>query len=131
MIKIDFWVGGRYIYLMRSETGPELWQKGIYNTGMFREIVPMKKIMLTNSFSDELGNIINPQVYGMSENMPWETEVTVKFEEINGKTRLTIQYVRPDSDAEYRAMVKSGMEAGWNESLDKMEEVLKEKKVMT
>jgi len=34
---------------MQSDQGPEMWQKGIWSTGVFKEIIPMKKIVTTDS----------------------------------------------------------------------------------
>ncbi|OGS45291.1 MAG: hypothetical protein A2539_08700 [Elusimicrobia bacterium RIFOXYD2_FULL_34_15] len=122
-IKVDLRKGGKYLYCMRSPEGNEYW-----SGGTFQEIVPFEKMVLTDSFSDEKGNMVEPVKYGMSKDFPKEMQVTIKFEEYpqngGGKTKLTIAYAKPESDASYEAIVKSGMESGWNESLDKLAESL-------
>lgn len=117
--KIDLKVGGTYLYCMRSEDGQDFWSGGV-----FKEIVPMKKIVCTDYFADKDGNKLTPQTYGMDENFPEEMDIVVTFEEQMGKTTLTIVYPIPDDFKIREALLKSGMEAGWNESLDKIEEVI-------
>src|SRR5690242_8514 len=63
--KIDFRVGGKYLFCMKSNSGPEIWQKGIWSTGVYKEIVPMQKIVCTDSFADEKGNVVPATHYGM------------------------------------------------------------------
>ncbi len=127
-IKIDFKVGGKYLYCMRGPAGSDF-DKDFWSAGTFKEIVPMEKIVVTDHFSDENGNKVDPTTYGMSKDLPKEMDVTVTFEEYPqagaGKTKFTIAYARPQSDAAYEAMLKSGMEQGWNQSFDKLEQALK------
>ena len=124
-IKIDLKVGGKYIYCMHGPKGSE-WDRDLYSTGIYKEIIPMGKIVATDYFSDENGNKIDPKEYGMPADAPTEMNVIVKFEDAgDGRTRLVIEYPRPESDAQFEAMKKSGMEQGWNTSLDKLAESLK------
>lgn len=52
--KIDFRVGGKYLFCM---TSPEFLKgKRIWITGVYREIAPMKRIVYTDSFADAKGN---------------------------------------------------------------------------
>src|SRR5512143_289293 len=51
--KTDLHVGGVYVNCMRSPDGKDYWSTGIY-----REIVPPKRIVCTDSFADEKGNIV-------------------------------------------------------------------------
>jgi uncharacterized protein YndB with AHSA1/START domain len=113
-IQSDFKVGGTYLYSMRSPEGQEFW-----STGTFREIVPMERIVVTDSFADEDGNAVPASHYGMGEGFPDETEITVTFEDVNGKTRLTVR--QPAIPGE----MGEQSEQGWNESLDKFEESVK------
>jgi uncharacterized protein YndB with AHSA1/START domain len=86
----------------------------------------MKKLVTSDYFSDAEGNKIDPTVYGMTTDMPEEMNVVVTFEEAEGgKTKLTIEYARPESEEQFQAMLKSGMEEGWNSSLDKLAQSLK------
>ena len=47
-------VGGRYLNCMRGPDGKEYW-----STGVIKEFVPEKKLVISDSFSDRKGNI-NP-----------------------------------------------------------------------
>jgi uncharacterized protein YndB with AHSA1/START domain len=113
-IKNDLRVGGSYLYCMRSPDGQDFW-----STGTYREIVPMERIVATDSFADEQGNVVPASHYGMDD-FPTETELTVTFEEDDGRTKLTLRHVgMPTGDMADQA------EAGWNQSLDKLADSLK------
>ncbi|MGB8216216.1 MAG: SRPBCC domain-containing protein [Candidatus Methanoperedens sp.] len=112
--KIDLRVGGVFLYCMRSPEGKDYW-----STGVYREIVPMERIVCTDSFADEEGNVVPATFYGMSPDFPLEMLVTVTFEEFGGKTKLILQHtgIPPGAD-------KEGAEQGWNESFDKLAGIL-------
>lgn len=113
--KMDFRVGGKYHFCMRSPEGQDFW-----STGTYREIVPLEKIVCTDSFSDEKGNIVPASQYGMPADFPLELQVTIKFEEHEGKTKFTLHHVGiPVGE------MKEMTSAGWNESFDKLAETLK------
>ena len=122
-VKIDFKVGGRYIFAMHGPQG-SAWDKDMYSAGVFQEIVPQERLVLTDYFSDENGNKTAPTDHGLSQDMPEEMTVIVTFEELQeGKTKLTITYTA-ENETMYEAMVKSRMEEGWSTSLNKMARVL-------
>jgi uncharacterized protein YndB with AHSA1/START domain len=126
-IKSDFRVGGRYIYAMRGPEGSE-YDKELYSAGTFNEIVPNEKIVATDYFSDEVGNSVNPEMYGMNPAFPKELIVTTLFEDIgDGKTKITILYPKTDDEEQMDAMRKSGMEKGWHSSLNKLQRIVEEK----
>lgn len=123
-IKIDFKVGGKYIYCMRGPAGTPF-DKDMYSAGEYKEIVPMERIVVSDYFSDENGNKTSPTEHGLTSEMPEEMTVTVTFEEVeSGKTKLSIIY-SPESAEQKQAMIASRMEEGWGTSLDKLVEVLK------
>ncbi len=123
-IKIDLRVGGKYIYAMRGPEGSE-WDKVMYSAGVYKEIVPNEKMVVTNYFSDENGDKLPPLTFGQDPNFPDEMTVTVLFEEVeDGKTKLSLIYPKPETKEHMEAMLKSGMKEGWNSSLDKMAKVL-------
>lgn len=125
-IKIDLKVGGKYIFAMHGPEGSE-WDKDMYSAGIFKEIIPNEKLVVTDYFSDSEGNIIEPSEEGQDNNFPKELTVTVLFEEVGeNKTKLTIQYPKPDTEEQFQAMLKSGMKEGWSSSLNKLEAALKE-----
>lgn len=118
--KIDFRVGGKYLFCMRSDSGPEIWQKGLWSTGVYKEIVPLEKIVCTDCFADENGNVVPATYYGMPDDIPLEMLVTVTFEDYQGKTRMTLRHRGLPAGE-----MSEGANQGWNESLDKMDELLK------
>jgi uncharacterized protein YndB with AHSA1/START domain len=107
-------VGGKYLSCMRGPDGKEFWA-----TGVVKEFVPEKKLVVTDNFSDEKGNIKPASEYGMPGTWPKELLITVKFEEGDGVTQ--IELVHEGIPAEMRDMCIEG----WNESLDKLEENIK------
>lgn len=118
-VKIDFKVGGKYIYAMHGPKGTQF-DKDMYSAGVYKEIIPMEKLVVTDYFSDSEGNKMSPEEQGLPEGMPDEMEVIVIFEDAgNNKTKLSIIYT-PESSAQYDAMMKSGMQEGWSTSLDKL-----------
>src|SRR5882757_8889059 len=124
-IKIDLKVGGKYTYAMQGPKGSE-WDRVMYSSGVSKEIVPHEKIDTTDYFSDADGNMIKPSQEGQDENFPTEMTVKITFEDQeDGKTRLTIFYPKAENEAQFEAMLKSGMQEGWSTSLDKLAESLK------
>ncbi len=115
VIKMDFRVGGKYLWCMRSPEGEDYW-----STGVYREIVEQEKLVTTDSFSDAQGNVVPASHYGMSGDWPLELLVTVIFEENDGKTKITLRHEGIPA-GENRDLAK----AGWNESLDKLSEYLR------
>lgn len=124
-IKNDLRVGGTYIYAMHGPAGTE-WDKDMYSGGEYREVVPYEKLVVTDYFCDEQGNKISPADSELeSPDFPEEQEVTILFEDLgSGQTKLSIIYPKPETEAQWQAMVKSGMQEGWASSLDKLASVL-------
>lgn len=58
----------------------------------------------------------------MSDDFPLEMLVTVMFEEQDGKTKLTL---KPSGIDGISATDHENMEQGWNESFDKLAEILR------
>ncbi len=114
--RIDLRVGGEYLYCMRSPDGQDFWSKGTY-----REIVPPERIVATDSFADAEGNVVPATYYGMSGDWPLEMLVTVTFEDLDGKTRLTIRH---SGVGAVEPRDRGDLEQGWTESLDKLAEYL-------
>ncbi len=112
--RLDFRVGGKYLFAMRDSEGKDYW-----STGTYREIVPMERIVYTDSFADAEGNVISPTQYGMSEAFPAELMATLTFEDLGGRTRMTITIAGMPRDEmfEYARM-------GMSTSLDKMAKLL-------
>src|SRR5688572_29914695 len=86
--KLDFRVGGKYLFCMTSPEGQNFWSMGVC-----KEIIPFKKIVWTDSFADEKGDKVSPTTYGFAEDFPEELLVTILFEDQDGKTKLTIRHL--------------------------------------
>jgi len=113
--KIDFRVGGRFHYCMRSPNGEEYW-----NVGEYREIIFPTKIVSVMYFSDKDGNRLAPSHYGFSSDFPDEMLDVVTFEAIGiDKTRFTLQRNHSIAIAKHY-----GEDQGWSQSLDKLVQVL-------
>lgn len=125
-VKIDLKVGGKQILAMQGPKGSE-WDRVMYSSGIFKEIIPNEKIVTTDYFSDSEGNMIKPSAEGQSEDFPTEMTVTITFEDAGeGKTKLTIFYSNIENEEQYEAMLKSGMKEGWSTSLDKLAKALEQ-----
>ena len=113
--EMDLRVGGKYLNCMRSPEGQDYW-----STGVYREIVPMERLVFTDCFADEHGNVVPATHYGLSSDFPLEMLVTVTFEDQNGKTKVTLEHIGLPAGPE-----GEGAEQGWSESFDKLAEILK------
>ena len=127
--KVDLKVGGKYIYAMHGPKGSK-WDQDSYSAGVFKEIIPNEKLIVTDYFSDSEGNMIEPADAGIDGNFPKEMTMTILFEEVDppagrGKTKLSIIYQKPETEEQLQAMLKTGMKEGWSTSLDKLAEALK------
>ena len=72
--KIDCRVGGKYLHCMQWPDGKRIW-----STGVYKEIIPFTRIVCTDSFSDENGNVISAKEHGLPIDCPGEMEVIVTF----------------------------------------------------
>lgn len=120
ILTIDLRVGGKFHGCMRGPDGKDYWSGGVY-----QEVVPEEKIVVSDFFSDENGNVVDPVGYGADPLFPKENIVTITFEEIENRTRLTILYI-VESDEVFQVMLQMQMREGWESSLDKLGRVLTE-----
>jgi uncharacterized protein YndB with AHSA1/START domain len=119
-VSIDFREGGKYHASMEGPM-PDGKVIKVWSGGEYKKIVPLEKIIVTDYFSNEAGDKIRPEKAGMDPNFPDEMEVTFTFEDAGeGKTKMTLTYPKPESEAAVKAMMASGMKEGWNSSLDKL-----------
>jgi uncharacterized protein YndB with AHSA1/START domain len=102
LAEIDLRVGGVWRYVMVAQGGFEVAFHGEY-----REIVPNERLVTT-------------EVY---EGMPEAEAVNIMtFTEVDGRTTLTI-LVQHTSREDRDAHINSGMEAGMQEAMDRLEQV--------
>lgn len=112
--RLDPRPGGKYLSCMRAPDGKEYW-----DTGTYEEIDEFNRIVYTDTFADEHGNVVPPSFYGMGSDEPLDMTVEVRLEDIGGKTRLTLETCGlPGGE-----MIEQAKE-GWNQSLDKLAECL-------
>ena len=57
------------------------------------KLFQLERIVYTDSFADEKGNVVPATHYGMSADFPLEMLVTITFEEKEGKTKMTLRHV--------------------------------------
>ncbi len=112
--KFDIRVGGVYLSCMRGPDGKDIW-----GTGTYKEIIEPNRIVMTDSFADEHGNIVPASYYGMGTDFPMVMEVEVTLEDIGGKTRMTLEH----SGLPEGELIEQTKE-GWNQSFDKLAECL-------
>lgn len=111
---IDLRKGGRYLYCMRSPEGQDFW-----GTGVYREISRPERLVFSDSFGDEAGNVVPATHYGMSADFPLELQIAVTLEEAGGKTTMTLRHEGMPQDTQEMCA------EGWNQSFDKLAEILK------
>jgi len=105
--EIDLRPGGVILIHMRGPDGTVYPMKGD-----FREIVEPERLVFNSiAIEDDQGNI------------QLEIRITVTFIERDGKTELTVRAAVVTSTPE-AAGALAGMDAGWNQSLDKLADYL-------
>ena len=109
--KMEAKVGGKYLNCMRGPDGKEFW-----STGVVKELIPERKLVVTDSFSDDKGNIKPASEYGMTGNWPKELLITVYLEEADGATKMKLKHQGIPNE------MREDCIKGWNESFDKLEE---------
>jgi len=111
---IDFKVGGKNLASMQGRDGKKIW-----STNTYREIIPMKKIVYVDNFADEKGNSVPASYYNMPGDWSKEMVVTVAFEDVNGKTKMSLEHTNLPEE------MHDDCVTGWQQSFDKLEENLK------
>ena len=109
--KMEAKVGGKYLSCMRGPDGKEYW-----STGVVKELITERKLVVTDSFSDDKGNIKPASEYGMPGDWPKELLITVYLEEADGATKMKLKHQGIPGE------MREDCIKGWNESFDKLEE---------
>lgn len=102
--EMDVRPGGAYRIVMRAPDGHEYPCQGVY-----REVTRPERLVFTNNAMGQDGN---PVLEGLT---------TILFTEEGGKTTLTMR-TRAKAVVDFARAYLSGMEIGWAQSLDKLEE---------
>ncbi len=108
--RMDVRVGGTRLVCMQLETPNGTMQ--MWFTGEYREVVENKRLVYTESMSDENGNVLPPSEMGMPEGHPTTTEVLVELDDLGGRTRMVMTHVGVPEG--------SPGAAGWVMALDKL-----------
>jgi uncharacterized protein YndB with AHSA1/START domain len=108
--RMDVRVGGTRLVSMLVQT-----PRGAMTmcfTGEYLEVVQNKRLVYTESMSDENGTVIAPTDLGMPEGHPTTTEVRVELDDLGGRTRMVMTH----------AGIPAGSPgaAGWTMALDKL-----------
>jgi uncharacterized protein YndB with AHSA1/START domain len=107
--KVDLRVGGGFSVTMRGPDGTVYPCAGIY-----REITPPERLVFAGTAKED-----NPCGGGL----PPRSLVTITFAAQGEKTKLTI-HAQLQSPADREAAIAGGYSMGWNDSLDRLAEVL-------
>ncbi len=80
-------------------------------TGTFHEVTPQRRLVYTANALDDVKDILI------------ETENTIDFKELGSRTKMRLHIAVTKADAK-AGMALQGMEMGWNQSIDKLDEEL-------
>ena len=104
--ELDVRIGGGLRIVMHGPDGNDYPMKGV-----FREVKPPERLVFSNIAVDKNGNHL------------LKGETTVVLAEENGKTKLTL-HTYAKGLVPLAPQMLAGMEAGWTQSIDKMEDLL-------
>ena len=114
--KMDFRIGGTFLYSQEMPDGKILWGKW-----QFINIDAPNKIELIQSFSNERGDVTRSP---FSPDWPLQTMSTTTFKEMNGETELHIEWAPYDATEIENATFTAGhdsMRGGWGGTLDRLD----------
>lgn len=107
--EINLEVGGTHLFGLRMPDGNDY-----FTTGTYQEIVPVERLVSTDTMSDAAGNLV-----GMGGGAPMETLVTVTLQDLgDNKTKLTLTQTGWPQDA-----MAEGAGGGWSQAFDKLEAI--------
>lgn len=113
---LDLKSGGMFHYRLLSPQGQEMWGRMI-----FREVVPKQRLVFINSFSDPAGGLTR---HPMAPDWPLQMHTTITFDEVDGKTTVTVEWVpyeASESESEAFDKGRESMQAGWSGTFEKLE----------
>jgi uncharacterized glyoxalase superfamily protein PhnB/uncharacterized protein YndB with AHSA1/START domain len=122
VLALDVRPKGKFHYKMISPNGHAMY--GVFN---YKEIQEPEKIVFTNSFADEKGNIIKAPFDG---NFPLEIMNTWTFVENNSKTTLTLKgypFLASDEETKSFFELQGSMNEGFGKTFDQLDAYLNAK----
>jgi uncharacterized protein YndB with AHSA1/START domain len=114
--EMDLRPGGMYHFGLQAPDGSTMWGRFVY-----REISAPERVVWVHSFSDEKGGLTR---HPMSPEWPLEMLATMSFEDVAGKTKLTISWAPINESDEERETFDKGrpsMTQGWSGTFDQLE----------
>lgn len=112
--KMDFREGGKYLLAMQAPDGKIMWSGGV-----IKEIIPNKKLIWTDHFSDQDGNSVSAKDFGMNGDWPEDLYITIELESENsGQTTMTMTHEGIPKE------MHDDCVQGWNESIDKLQKLV-------
>jgi uncharacterized protein YndB with AHSA1/START domain len=112
--KLEARLGGTFLSVIRVPNFKDCWCKGRY-----LEFNAPHCIVYLIQNCDEQGNDVTAEEAGMDPEWPVETVVTVTFEDLGGKTRLTLHQTASEAVAK-----RTGAYQSWHSQLDNLEVLL-------
>jgi uncharacterized protein YndB with AHSA1/START domain len=103
--KMDVRVGGKHLFCMEIQT-PNGSMK-MWSTGEYTEVIPNKRLVYTDSPSDENGNVVSHGSH------PAMTEVSVILEDLGERTKMTMTHAGLPEN-------QQGANEAWKQSFAKM-----------
>jgi uncharacterized protein YndB with AHSA1/START domain len=108
--QLDVRTGGSFHSCIHTPDGKECWCIGVY-----REVVPPERIVMTMEIAGAEGNAIDAKAAGMDPEWPSETVVTITFAESPAGTKLTLHQSVSESLAK-----RTGAHPSWLQMLDRL-----------
>jgi uncharacterized protein YndB with AHSA1/START domain len=114
LYEADLQKGGKYYGCIEQPDGKDFCVKG-----EFREVIPNEKLVMTDTFADKESIVAPADYYGKSETWPSESLISVTFDDLDGKTRMTLQH------SGLQGYSCNGMEQEWNKFFDELDNEIK------
>lgn len=108
--QMDVRVGGTRLVGMEMQTPNGAMR--MWFTGEYLEVVENKRLVYTESMSDENGNVLSPTDLGLPHGHPTTTEVIVELNRDGGRTKMVFTHAGIPAD--------SPGAAGWTMAFDKL-----------
>ena len=115
--EMDARVGGKRLICMVSPDG----NMKMWFTGEYTEVVPNERLVYTDSFADENGNVVAQPNGSMS--VP--STVTVVFEDLGGRTKMLMTHAGLPTEQQQKGSLQGAI-AGWGQSFNKMADYIKQ-----
>ena len=118
--RMDFRVGGSHFYGAPNPDGSVMWGKQTY-----REIVPLRRVVCVQSFTDQHGTIAP---HPMAPTWPRQMLSTLDLEDLgDGTTRLSVAWQPLEASEVEEATfdgARTGMQGGWDHQFGQIEAYL-------